>query len=152
MHFYNLIKKLSIENKLLIFVDMDGVISSYDIGKPLDFLNKRPLKENINKLEKISKLPNIELCILSICKKNFQIEEKNIWLDKYAPFFKKENRIIISKQETNNSSSSEIKANYLKKVKTNKQIIFVDDDNTILKTVLNKVENVIVFQDSELID
>ena len=152
MHFYNLIKKLSIENKLLIFVDMDGVISSYDIGKPLDFLNKRPLTENIKKLEKISKLPNIELCILSICKKNFQIEEKNIWLDKYAPFFKKENRIIISKQETNNSSSSEIKANYLKNVKTNKQIIFVDDDNTILKTVLNKVKNVIVFQDSELID
>lgn len=152
MHFYNLIKKLSIENKLLIFVDMDGVISSYDIGKPLDFLNKRPLTENIKKLEKISKLPNIELCILSICKKNFQIEEKNIWLDKYAPFFKKENRIIISKQEINNTSSSEIKANYLKNVKTNKQIIFVDDDNTILKTVLNKVENVIVFQDSELID
>ena len=88
MHFYNLIKNLSSEKELVIFVDMDGVISSYDVGKPLDFLNKRPLKENINKLEKINELPNIELYILSICRKNFQIEEKNIWLDKYAPFLK----------------------------------------------------------------
>ena len=118
MHFYNLIKNLSSEKELVIFVDMDGVISSYDVGKPLDFLNKRPLKENINKLEKINELPNIELYILSICRKNFQIEEKNIWLDKYAPFFKRENRIIISKQETDNTSSPEIKANYLKNVKT----------------------------------
>ncbi len=87
MHFYNLIKNLSSEKELVIFVDMDGVISSYDVGKPLDFLNKRPLKENINKLEKINELPNIELYILSICRKNFQIEEKDIGLDKYAPFF-----------------------------------------------------------------
>lgn len=152
MHFYNLIKNLSSEKELVIFVDMDGVISSYDVGKPLDFLNKRPLKENINKLEKINELPNIELYILSICRKNFQIEEKNIWLDKYAPFFKRENRIIISKQETDNTSSPEIKANYLKNVKTNKQIVFIDDDNAILKNVIKNIDNIIVFQDSELID
>ena len=152
MHFYNLIKNLSSEKELVIFVDMDGVISSYDVGKPIDFLNKRPLKENINKLEKINELPNIELYILSICRKNFQIEEKNIWLDKYAPFFKRENRIIISKQETDNTSSPEIKANYLKNVKTNKQIVFIDDDNAILKNVIKNIDNIIVFQDSELID
>lgn len=152
MHFYNLIKNLSSEKELVIFVDMDGVISSYDVGKPLDFLNKRPLKENINKLEKINELPNVELYILSICRKNFQIEEKNIWLDKYAPFFKRENRIIISKQETDNTSSPEIKANYLKNVKTNKQIVFIDDDNAILKNVIKNIDNIIVFQDSELID
>ena len=152
MHFYNLIKNLSSEKELVIFVDMDGVISSYDVGKPLDFLNKRPLKENINKLEKINELPNIELYILSICRKNFQIEEKDIWLDKYAPFFKRENRIIISKQETDNTSSPEIKANYLKNVKTNKQIVFIDDDNAILKNVIKNIDNIIVFQDSELID
>ena len=152
MHFYNLIKNLSSEKELVIFVDMDGVISSYDVGKPLDFLNKRPLKENINKLEKINELPNVELYILSICRKNFQIEEKNIWLDKYAPFFKRKNRIIISKQETDNTSSPEIKANYLKNVKTNKQIVFIDDDNAILKNVIKNIDNIIVFQDSELID
>lgn len=152
MHFYNLIKELSTEKELIIFVDMDGVIASYDVGRPLDFLNKRPLTENIKKLEKVSKLPNVELHILSICKKNFQIEEKNTWLDKYAPFFNKENRIIISKEEIKNISSPEIKSNYLKSVKTNKQIVFVDDDNAILKNAINNVANIIVFQDSELID
>lgn len=152
MHFYNLIKELSTEKELIIFVDMDGVIASYDVGRPLDFLKKRPLTENIKKLEKVSKLPNVELHILSICKKNFQIEEKNTWLDKYAPFFNKENRIIISKEEIKNISSPEIKSNYLKSVKTNKQIVFVDDDNAILKNVINNVANIIVFQDSELID
>lgn len=152
MHFYNLIKELSTEKELIIFVDMDGVIASYDVGRPLDFLNKRPLTENIKKLEKVSKLPNVELHILSICKKNFQIEEKNTWLDKYAPFLNKENRIIISKEEIKNISSPEIKSNYLKSVKTNKQIVFVDDDNAILKNVINNVANIIVFQDSELID
>lgn len=152
MHFYNLIKDLSMKKELLIFVDMDGVIASYDVGKPLDFLNKRPLTENISKIEKVGELPNVELHILSICKKDFQIEEKNIWLDKYAPFFKEENRMIISKQKTDGVSSPELKANYLNSVKTNKQIVIVDDDNSVLKKVMNSVEGVIVFQDSELID
>lgn len=152
MHFYNLIKDLSMKKELIIFVDMDGVIASYDVGKPLDFLNKRPLTENISKIEKVGELPNVELHILSICKKDFQIEEKNIWLDKYAPFFKKENRMIISKQKTDGVSSPELKANYLNSVKTNKQIVIVDDDNSVLKKVMNSIEGVIVFQDSELID
>ena len=85
MYFYNLIKDLSYKKELLLFVDMDGVIASYDAGKPLDFLNKRPLKENIRKIEQITTLPNVELYIISICRKDFQIREKNIWLDKYAP-------------------------------------------------------------------
>lgn len=152
MHFYNLIKELSYQKEIVLFVDMDGVIASYDVGKPLDFLNKRPLIENINKLRKISELSNVELHILSICKKNFQIDEKNIWLDKYASFFLKENRTIISKEENNTFSSPELKANFLNNFKTDKQIILIDDDNSILKQVMNTAKNVIVFQDSELID
>lgn len=152
MHFYNLIKELSKEKDIIIFVDMDGVIASYDVGKPLDFLNKRPLNENIKKLENVSKLSNVELHILSLCKKDFQIEEKNIWLDKYAPFFKKENRTIISKEKFPSVTSPELKANYLNSVKTNKQIVLVDDDNSILKKVMDNVDGIIVFQDSELID
>lgn len=152
MHFYNIIKDLAEKNELIIYVDMDGVISSYDIGKPLNFAAKRPLTENINKLKEISEIPNVELYILSICKKNFQIDEKNEWLDKYAPFFKKENRVIISKENTDITSSSQLKADYLKNVVTEKQIVFLDDDNEILKTVLKTAENVIAFQDSELID
>lgn len=152
MHFYNLIKDLSKKDELIIFVDMDGVIASYDVGKPLDFLNKRPLMENIRKIEKVGNLPNVELHILSICKKDFQIEEKNKWLDKYAPFFKKEHRMIISKEKLNGVTSPELKANYLNSLKTSQQIVLLDDDNSVLKKVMDSVEGVIVFQDSELID
>lgn len=110
MHFYNLIKDLANKKHIMMFVDMDGVLASYDVGKPLDFLNKRPLTENIAKIKKVSELPNVELHILSICRKDFQIEEKNTWLNKYAPFFKKENRTIISKETNNRDTFPRIKS------------------------------------------
>jgi hypothetical protein len=152
MHFYNVIKDLADQKSIKLFFDMDGVISSYDAGKPLDFLNKRPLTENIRKIEEISKLSNVELYILSICKKDFQIEEKNTWLDKNAPFFKKNNRIVISKEGNIGVSSADLKANYLKNLVSDSQIVVVDDDNLVLKTIMDKAPKVIVFQDSELID
>lgn len=152
MHFYDLIKDISKEKQIMMFVDMDGVLASFDVGKPLDYLNKRPLTENINKIQKVGELPNVELHILSICKKDFQIEEKNIWLDKNAPFFEKENRTIISKENLEGITSAEIKANYLKNIKTDKQVVLLDDDNAILKCVMKNAEEVVVFQDSELID
>ena len=52
MHFYELIKKLTEDKKTIIYVDMDGVIASYDFGKPLDFKNKRPLTTNIKTFSK----------------------------------------------------------------------------------------------------
>ena len=152
MHFYNLIKKIAEKNDILLYVDMDGVIASYDAGKPLDYEHKRPLMENRRKIKKVSEIPNVELFILSICMNNEQIQEKNNWLDKYADFFKYENRVIISKEKNVGISSPEIKTNYLKNLKSNKQIILLDDDNRILKNVLKNAENVIALQDSELID
>ncbi len=152
MHFYNIIKELSDKTEVMLFFDMDGVISSYDAGKKLDFANKRPLTENINKIKKISTLNNVTLYILSICKKNFQIEEKNNWLDKNAPFFDKSNRIIISKEQHPNIDSPTLKSDFLKNLNTNSQIVLVDDDNAVIKKVLDVTDNVIVFQDSELID
>ena len=133
MHFYELIQKQTKNKKTRIYVDMDGVIASYDIGKPYDFENKRPLTTNIKTLSKINNLENTELFILSICKKDSQIKEKNNWLDKYAPFFQKDNRIIISKESNPNLSSKELKLNYLKSLKTDNQIILIDDDNEIIK-------------------
>ena len=152
MHFYQIIENLSKERKLLIFVDMDGVIASYDIGKPYDFDKKRPLITNINTLKRLNSLENCELYILSICKKDYQIKEKNDWLDLNAPFFKKESRIIISKENSSITESGILKANYLNNLNTKNQIILVDDDNKVLKTVKEKVKNIILFQDSELID
>lgn len=152
MHFYQIIENLSKERKLLIFVDMDGVIASYDIGKPYDFDKKRPLITNINTLKRLNSLENCELYILSICKKDYQIKEKNDWLDLNAPFFKKESRIIISKENSSITESGILKANYLNNLNTKNQIILVDDDNKVLKIVKEKVKDIILFQDSELID
>lgn len=78
MHFYELIKNLSKDKKIILFVDMDGVIASYDFGKPLNFINKRPLSTNIKTLSKLTKLDNVELHILSVCVFNKQINEKII--------------------------------------------------------------------------
>ncbi len=152
MYFYNEIQKLTKGKKTRIYVDMDGVIASYNFGKPLDFKNKRPLTTNIKTLNKLCELENIELFILSVCKLNYQIKEKNDWLDKYAPFFDKDKRIIISKENNPSVESKELKLNYLKSLNLNKQIIFIDDDNEILKFIHSNIENIILFQDSELVD
>ena len=131
---------------------MDGANAAYDFGNPLDFAKKRPLLTNIKKLEEISKLENIELKILSACKKNFQIDEKNVWLDKYAPFFKQENRIILSREKYDNELSCNLKAQYLNSIDEDRQVILLDDDNNVLKVVSKSVDNVICIQDSEMID
>ena len=45
---------------------MDGVIAEYDFGKPLDFLNKRPLLNNIKLLEEISRIKNVDIHIVNL--------------------------------------------------------------------------------------
>ena len=152
MHFIDLIKKISIEEEIILFVDMDGVIASYDVGRPYDFKNKRPLKNNINIFREIAKLDRVSLHILSVCRENYQIEEKNEWLDINAPFFEKENRVILSKEDSIYKISSELKLNYLKNYKTDKKIVFIDDDNSVLSVVNKELKNIILFQDSELVD
>ncbi len=155
MHFLNKIKELLSDKKGIIFVDMDGVIADFEFLAPLEFRNKRPLTTNINTLKEISLLDNVELYILSVCRKDFEVIDKNYWLDKYAAFFKKENRIIISKESYPDLSSSKLKAKFLKnsieKIE-NKKIMVIDDDNGVLRYLSQNFEDVILFQDSSLID
>ena len=153
MYFYNLIKNLSEKKDILLFVDMDGVIAAYNNGgNPYDFLHKRPLKQNISTIKEVSTLENVDLHILSVCRENFQISDKNVWLDENAPFFKKDGRVIISRESKEWKTAKEIKLEYLKSVKTDKQIVLIDDDNEVLRTIRNELEHVIALQDSELID
>ena len=141
------------DKKIKMYVDMDGVIADYDFGNAKDFKGKRPLYDSIKKLEIINELPNIELFVLSITRMSIGIDEKNWWLDKYASFFKKENRIIISKEENPNIESSVLKANYIKDLEKDDSIIIViDDDPRVLKEIKKLNEGIILLKDSALVD
>lgn len=139
--------------KIKIFVDMDGVIADYEFGKPFDYDKKRPLFETIRKLENISHNDNVQLYILSVTRMDNGIEQKNIWLDKYAPFFMKDNRIIISRESNNMESSSILKAKYLQSIKRDDHIIIViDDDPRVLNEINNSNNDVYLLKDCILDD
>ena len=140
------------KKKIKLFVDMDGVIADYDFGSPYDYDKKRPLYDSIKKLEEISKLNNIELYILSVTRMDDGIEQKNIWLDKYASFFEQDKRIILSRESNNMISSSILKANYLKELDNKDIIILIDDDPRVLNEVNDLNEGIILLKDSVLID
>lgn len=155
MYFKNMLLNKYKNRKLIIFVDMDGVIADYNFNNNLDFKHKRPLNTNINELYELSMLENVELHILSICKQNYQIREKNDWLNKYAPFFLKENRTIISKENNINMSSRQLKYNFLNEFKVKEKetkVIVIDDDNDVLKYLLAKLNYIDFYQDSSIID
>ncbi len=152
MYFVQKIKEL-IKEETVIFVDMDGVIAEYAFKEELDFRHKRPLKSNIAVLKQIAKLPNVTLHILSICRKDTQIADKNYWLDKYASFFKE--RTIISKESNRHKASKELKLAYLQKFKQENpsiKLILIDDDNGVLKYIWENLEGIKLIQDSSLID
>ena len=153
MFFKDLIDSFNGKN-IKIFVDMDGVIADYDVGKPSGYDTKRPLTTSISKLEEISKLTNIDIYILSVTKKDEGISQKNYWLDKYAPFFKKENRVILSKESNEGFSSKELKANYLVNVERsdNNIIMVIDDDPEIIKEIKNKNPDIVLLKDTVLVD
>ena len=137
--------------KIRLFVDMDGVIADYDVGLAFDFDKKRPLKSNIKKLKEIAENPNIEMNILSVTRYDRGFEEKNVWLDKYAPFFEKKHRNIISRESNEFEKSSILIANFLKDVKRNKVIIVIDDDPIVLKRIRKLNEDVVLLKDTALV-
>ena len=139
--------------KIKLFVDMDGVIADYIFKAPQDYDKKRPLYDSIKKLEEISKMPNIELYVFSATRKTEGYEQKQWWLDQYAPFFKKENRIIISREANDMEESASLKAKYLKDYERDDSIIIViDDDPRNLKEIDRLNEDIILLKDTVLID
>lgn len=140
-------------SKIKIFIDMDGVIADYIFGIAKDFDKKRPLRDSIKKLEQVAKMENVELYILSITRQTEGIKQKNFWLDNHAPFFKKENRIIISREANNMEKSSILKAEYLKGLKRDESIIIVIDDNPQnLREIKRLNEDIILLKDTVLED
>lgn len=138
--------------KIRMFVDMDGVIADYDVGKPSEYDKKRPLLSNIEILREVSKCNNIEMYILSVTRMTEGREEKNRWLDQYVEFVKPENRIIISREEHNFTTSRVLKSKFIKKLKRDDSvIILIDDDPSILGKIQKANEDVYLLKDTALI-
>ena len=145
MDFYNRVKEIcSKYEKVAMFVDMDGTIVEYILyldraintkSKGL-FINNKPLKIVIDELEKISKIENLDLFILSMARSYIIVEEKKEWLKKHASFIKEENWIIINREagDYNDDTRSRIKAEkILEKLESGyEHAIFLDDDHKVL--------------------
>lgn len=149
-------------NKVSIFVDMDGVVADYRFGegeniknnKPGLYLNKRPIYTTINNLQRINDEIDCEMFILSSCLYKEQAEEKSLWLAKYMPFIKKENKIFILSE--NFESRKKLKIDKIReKLDLNEceLAILIDDTHDILFLALSELkEKVIPFHVISLID
>lgn len=153
MYFEDFISEIG-NKKIKIYVDMDGVIADYVVGDPYDYDKKRPLRSNIKNLEEVSKMENVDVYILSASRMNCGVDEKNVWLDINAPFFKKENRNILPRELYNfEKSSEELKVDFIRNIERDgSQIIIIDDDPMILKTIKKEFPDVIVLKDTALVD
>ena len=141
------------DNKIKLFIDMDGVIVDYVVGSTSDFHKRRPLTSSIEKLKEISKMKNVELFILSVTRMDEGYNQKQIWLNKYAPFFAENNRIILSRESNNYKSTPDLKSEYIKGIeRDNSVLILVDDDPTVLKKMMETNKDVILLKDTVLVD
>ncbi len=148
----NIVSKKQIK-KLGIFVDMDGVVADYRFGEGKNiinniqgvYLNKRPIKTNINILKEMIKEIKCDLHIISSCLFEEQKKEKIIWIEKNMPFVNKENiNIIISE---NFELRKEIKVDkILEKMKNNDYdySVLIDDTHEILFLALSKSNGKII--------
>ena len=84
MKFIETIEKYR-EQEINIYFDMDGVLAEYDIDN-FNYEEIRPIQSIINKVELLDKTTNINVRILSICKKSNIIEEKIKWLREHMSF------------------------------------------------------------------
>lgn len=138
--------------RIKIYVDMDGVIADFDVGKASEYDKKRPLLTNIEALREVSKNKNVEMFILSITRMTIGREEKNRWLDKYVEFIKVENRFIISREEHNFMPSKTLKKKFIKNIKRDESIIIViDDDPAIIDEIRKSSEDVYLLKDTSLV-
>ncbi len=155
MFFERTIKELESKyKKIKLFVDMDGVIADYVVGEARDYDKKRPLLTTIKQLESISGKDNIELNILSISRMDEGIKQKNEWIDRYAPFFKEENRNIISRESNNMEKSYKLKCNFVRGIKReeNTIIVIIDDDCDIVHKLKDENDDIIILKDTVFVD
>ena len=151
--FFNRINEIcSKYKKVAIFIDMDGTINEYTLYSDNEILkrmgdnykNAEPIQEVIESLWEISKIPNIDLYILSLSKSNKISNEKDIWLEKYTNFIPKENWIILTKEngDYDNENRDQIKPLKMQeKLNKYEHVILLDDDHRILRQSKIMLEN-----------
>jgi len=169
MEFTRKIEDICNENKNIkvgIFIDMDGVIADYDVygygdihsNAPNVFLDKRPIVTTINAFKELVDIENLEFYIISACIYNNQAVDKSLWLDKYLPFIKKENRYFLIREQVNYNRDNKacMKVDYIKRVMDKEDIgicIYVDDEHMMLRQAqVDLGEKVICYHVSSLLD
>lgn len=145
MNFYDKVKEICEKNnKVALFVDMDGTIVEYEVlGDNYYkneikgvFLNAQPLKIVISTLYNLSKIENLDIYILSLSRSIMITEEKKQWLKNNAPFINEENYIIICREtgEYNSENRDYIKSSKMKeRLKEYDYVVLLDDDHKILR-------------------
>lgn len=138
-------KILSLPGKTAIYWDIDGTLARFDRQKgalPDNFyINKPPIKAILNAAIILDEQPGVTSFVLSklpppppIGSYSFEESErqKNAWLDKYAPFIEKHNRIFC--RDNTKSAEGDLLCKYLffkDLLAANTEydnIVFVDDD------------------------
>lgn len=144
-YFYNKIKTICCKyKKVAMFIDMDGTIVEYIIhpfgsittkSKGL-FLNGKPIKMVIDELEKISKIENLDLYILSMARSNIIVKEKKEWLKNNANFIEEKNYIILNREAKDYGDDNR---NIIKAKKIQEKLngdydhaVFLDDDHKVI--------------------
>jgi len=130
-----------------LFLDMDGTIIELLINSEESFkqkggyIKKEPIKPIVKKIEEIkTQFPFIKINILSCSNTNEMKKEKNEWLDKYMPYIKQENRVILSEESGDYTKENVniVKANYIKNnLNENDIAILIDDDIRVLLEAKN---------------
>lgn len=142
------------EVKIGVFCDMDGVIANFDTDLdnkiqqnfPKYFQAKKPMRSIIKILEEISKYPNVTMHILSACLFRNQAEDKIIWLNMYAPFFKRENAHFLIKEVSkyNYDNKAEKKVDFIENaIRENNYdfVVYIEDEYLMLKTAYKRLGN-----------
>lgn len=160
--FVDRLKELCGDSNTFISFDMDGVLAEYK----LDYTNRhsknesgfyrecRPLQYVIDVAKQLDECQNVTVGVLSQCSHDVHAKEKIEWLERYAPFFKKENIKILTYANLNLEvdDKEKLKCEYLKSLKGDYDYVFhVDDDVRILKQS-KKYKEIMMFHVSSVID
>lgn len=149
MNIYSIISKLTDNGEVHIYLDIDGVLSNYDVGNLVDFKEKRVLHNNVDSIKFLSTIPNVELYILSVYKDDLEKSSKSSWLDMNANFIMNDHRIFLNKTD---KSIMEIKSDYIKELSRTNKLVYLDSDNNVLEYVKYNNKDIEVLHASELVD